>query len=246
VLLVCASLAAAAPPSLAPLRAAAERSREQITAKLDSGEHTLRARVRALYKLWAFGDLPLWVDGVDETARAEALRRRGAARRVIMRDLEERKLLRAELAAIDANLARLDGEAARAREAAATPLPEGSLMRPVAGDVVASFGMLRDERTHVRLLRRGVELGVRTPYVVAAANGQVTYAGPAVGLGIVVIVDHGGGVVSVTGGLASAQFARGDLVAAGDPIGRAAGTRIPFEVRRGGRPVDPFPLLAAK
>jgi septal ring factor EnvC (AmiA/AmiB activator) len=82
--------------------------------------------------------------------------------------------------------------------------------------------------------------------VVAAADGQVRWAGPLVGLGTVVAIDHGGGLVTVTTGLAGAAVARGDLVMAGAPIGRAAGPRVGFEVRRGGRPVDPYPLLGAK
>lgn len=238
-----AAAAAPPPPGNEPLRAVAERTRAQIAERLAAGERGLRERVRALYKLSAFGDLPLWV---DEDARGEALVRRGAARRVILRDLEERAALRVELAAVDADLARLDAAAARAREAAAVPIPEGSLVRPVRGDVVASFGTLRDEKTHVRLLRRGVELGARAPEVVAAATGQVLYAGPVAGLGLAVIVDHGGGLQTITAGLGTTAMARGDLVAAGAAIGRAAGPRVYFEVRRGGRPVDPFPLLGAK
>jgi septal ring factor EnvC (AmiA/AmiB activator) len=164
---------------------------------------------------------------------------------VILRDLEERKILRGELESANADVARLEHDAETARFLAAMPVLDGSLARPVAGNVVASFGIYNDEHTHVRLVRRGVELHAPTPEVVAAAPGQVTYAGPLAGLGTVVVVDHGQGVVTVTAWLARATVARGDLVAAGDPVGRAAGSRIYFEVRRGGRPVDPFPLLRA-
>jgi murein hydrolase activator len=238
-----AGVAAARPVNLDALREAAARTRAQIAERLDEHDRGLRARVRTLYKLSAFGDLPNWV---DPAARADALRRRGAARRVILRDLEERRLLRAELDAVDGDLTRIARDEARAQEMAAAPVPEGSLVRPVPGDVVASFGPYTDEHTHVRLLRRGVELGVHTPEVVAAASGQVLFAAAARGMGVIVIIDHGQGVVSITGGLASTPLARGDLVAAAEPIGRAAGPRITFEVRRGGRPVDPFPLLRAR
>jgi septal ring factor EnvC (AmiA/AmiB activator) len=221
---------------------AARRARGVLAQKLDDKESHLHARVRALYKLSAFGDLPLWV---DEGERSAALARRGAARRVILRDLEERKILRAEVAAADADVARLERDAETARFLAAMPVPDGSLARPARGNVVASFGIYTDADTHVRLFRRGVELHAPTPEVVAAASGQVTFAGPLAGLGTVVLVDHGQGVVTVTAGLAEAAVARGDLVAAGDPVGRAASGRIYFEVRRGGRPVDPFPLLRA-
>lgn len=221
--------------------AAARRARAQLQSKIDAVEANLGARVRALYKLSAFGDLPLWV---DEGARGAAVVRRGAARRFILRDLNERKLLRAELAAADADLARLERTALRARALAAFPIRDGSLVRPVSGDVVASFGTYTDEASHVRLFRRGIELGVRAPEVFAAAAGQVTYAGPLGRLGTVIVVDHGQGIVTITQSLARALVARGDLVAAGQSIGRAAGNRLRFEVRKGGRPIDPFPLLS--
>jgi len=227
--------------------AAARRTEAQLARKLDDGESTLRSRIRTLYKLTASGDLPFWV---DETARGTALATRGAARRVILRDLEERKILRAEWTAAQADVSRLQADAARAAFVAAQTPRDGSFLRPVEGDVVASFGSYNDERTHARLLRRGVELHARSPEVVAAAAGQVRWVGPLRSLGVVVIVDHGQGLVSVTTGLAEASVRSGDLVAAGEPVGRAATarpmTRVGFEVRRGGIPVDPFPLLGAR
>jgi septal ring factor EnvC (AmiA/AmiB activator) len=236
------AVALVAPAALADgLRDTAERTRVVVAGKLAAHEKGLRERVRTLYKLTAFGDLPLWV---DEQARSEELLRRGAARRVILRDLEERRLLAAELAAVDADLARLDAAETRARELAALPIAPGSLARPVDGEVVASFGPYRDGA--VRLLRRGIELSARRREVVAATSGQVTFAGPLRGLGITVVVDHGQGLVTITSGLGATRLARGDLVAAGDPVGRAAGPRVRFEVRRGGRPVDPEPLLGRR
>lgn len=225
--------------------AAARRTETQLARKLDDGETTLRSRIRTLYKLTASGDLPFWV---DEAARGTALATRGAARRVILRDLEERKILRAEWSAAQADVARLQADAARAAFTAAQAPRDGSFMRPVEGDVVASFGSYNDERTHARLVRRGVELHARSPEVVASAAGQVRWVGPLRSLGVVVVVDHGQGLVSVTTGLSEAAVRAGDIVAAGEPVGRAASSRprIGFEVRRGGIPVDPFPLLGAR
>jgi|KBSSwiStaDraftv2_1062776.scaffolds.fasta_scaffold117298_2 murein DD-endopeptidase MepM/ murein hydrolase activator NlpD len=231
-----------APRALADgLRDTAERTRGVIVQRLAAQERGLRDRVRTLYKLTAFGDLPLWV---DEGARSGELARRGAARRVILRDLEERRLLTAELAAVDADLARVAAAEARARELAALSIPPMSLVRPADGPAVADYGPYRDGA--VRLVRRGIELSARGREVVAAGAGQVSWAGPLRGLGTTVVVDHGQGLVTITSGLASARVTRGDRVDAGQPLGRAAGPRIRFEVRRGGRPVDPVPLLRAK
>jgi murein hydrolase activator len=223
--------------------AAARRAESQLRSKVEDNEATLRSRVRTLYKLEAFGDLPFWV---DDGARADALATRGAARRVILRDLEERKILRAELAAAQADVSRLVDAAERARFSAAQAPRDGFFLRPVDGDVVASFGSYNDERTHLHLLRRGVELHAHSRNVIASASGQVRWVGKLRGLGTVVIVDHGEGLTSITTGLSDAGVQVGDLLAAGDPVGRAAGSRVGFEVRRGGRAIDPFPLLAAR
>ncbi len=244
-LAVAVFLVVAAPATaddLAPRRDAAERARAQVLAKLETSERGLRARVRALYKLSAFGDLPHWVDGA---AREGTLHRRGAARRVIVRDLEERRLLRAELAALDADLVRLDREAARARELGAEMPRQGSFVPPVDGRVTARFGPYTDPHTHVRLLRRGLELAPEGPAVVAPAAGQVLYAGPLRNLRAAVVLDHGQGIVTVTAGLDEAGVSRGDLVEAGAPVGRVTGRRVSFEVRRAGRSIDPYPLLRA-
>jgi septal ring factor EnvC (AmiA/AmiB activator) len=219
-------------PPAAPRRSSRPRS-----------TRTRRARVRTLYKLEAFGDLPFWV---NDGARADALATRGAARRVILRDLEERKILRAEAEAARADVTRLESAADKARFAAAQAPRDGFFARPVDGDVVASFGSYNDERTHLRLVRRGIELHARSREVVAAAAGQVRWVGGLRGLGTVVVIDHGQGLVSVTSGLADPSVQVGDLVAGGDAIGRAAGQRVGFEVRRGGRAIDPFPLLGAR
>jgi murein DD-endopeptidase MepM/ murein hydrolase activator NlpD len=237
-------LALLAPAALADsMRATAERTRGLIVDRLAAHDRGLRERVRTLYKLTAFGDLPLWV---DDRARSDELALRGAARRVILRDLEERRLLQAEVAAIDGDLARLAAAEARARVLAAAPIAAGSLRNPVGGEIVARFGPHRDAASGARLVRRGVQLAARARDAVAAASGQVTFAGPLRGLGTVVVVDHGQGVLTITSGLSSARVARGDLVDAGAPLGRPAGPRVGFEVRRGGQPVDPAPLLGAR
>ena len=237
------AMAAAAPSGYDEEIAAARRAESQLQTKVDEHDATLRGRVRTLYKLQAFGDLPFWV---DDGARAEALATRGAARRVILRDLEERKILRSELEAARADVGRLESGAEHARFVAAQAPRDGFFIRPVDGDVVASFGSYNDERTHLHLVRRGVELHARSRDVVVAAAGQVRWVGPLRGLGTVVIVDHGQGLVSVTSGVADPQVHVGDLVAGGDALGRSAGARVGFEVRRGGRAIDPFPLLAPR
>jgi septal ring factor EnvC (AmiA/AmiB activator) len=215
---------------------AARKTRALLEEKLAVREKNLRARVVALYKLETFGELPAWV---DDDARQRLLERRGAARRLIIRDLEERKALRADVQAALADEARLAAEAERS-----IPAPKrGSLRRPVPGRIVVPYGTSPGAEGG-RVPHRGVELASLPGSVVGAvAGGRVLYAGAVRGLGQAVVIDHGDGLTSVTGGLQRARVARGDSVAAGSLLGAAAGEQVHLEIRAGMRPLDPAPLL---
>jgi murein DD-endopeptidase MepM/ murein hydrolase activator NlpD len=86
----------------------------------------------------------------------------------------------------------------------------------------------------------------------AAGAGVATVALDPSGYGLYLIVAHGGGVSTLYGHLESTAVVSGDPVAAGAEIGRvgstglSTGPHLHFEVRRGGRPVDPVPLLPAR
>jgi len=81
--------------------------------------------------------------------------------------------------------------------------------------------------------------------VQAIAGGQVVYADWFRNLGKLVIVDHGAGYMTLYGNLAELATRAGAAVAAGDTIARvgAASAEMPaglyFELRAGGRPLDP-------
>lgn len=116
---------------------------------------------------------------------------------------------------------------------------------PLRGDIVARFGAQPGGQ---RL--DGVEIAGRVgDQVAAAADGEVVYAGndlPA--YGYLVIVSHADGFVTAYGFNRSAAVREGQRVRAGQalaelgerPDGRA---RLLFQVRRGGVPVDPAPLM---
>jgi murein hydrolase activator len=231
---------------LAAELAALEKTRGLVAEKLGERDGDLRARVRALYKLTRGGMAPLWV---DERARAELVQRRAAARRLILRDLEERHKLREELAVVETGWERLSAEA-RLLALATAPVPSRrSLSRPVPGRVLERFGPYRarelERGSRVRLLRRGLELRAHAGDVaVAPAAGRVVFAGELRGLGTTVVVDHGAGLVSVVAHLSVAHVATGTWVEKERPLGLPAGDRIYLELRRAGRPIDPEPFLA--
>ncbi len=226
--------------------AVVDRTEKLLVDKHRARATTLRARIRALYKLSRAGWAPLWI---ETDARSALLRRRGAARRILLRDLAELKILQEELAVVAAARARLEAERATAADAV-TP-ERRSLTRPVPGPIVSSYGRYRGRRSKARLVNRGIKLATRKGRPVRATHaGVVTYAGPLRGLDNTVVIARDDGVRSVIGNLADLDVRAGITVAQGDEIGIAAGSRVYLEIRldigAGGLPVDPAPLLGAR
>jgi septal ring factor EnvC (AmiA/AmiB activator) len=118
----------------------------------------------------------------------------------------------------------------------------GKLSWPVAGRVVASFGAPRGGglRWNGVLIAAARGAEIRAPY-----PGRVVYADWLPGLGLLLIVDHGGSYLSLYGHNEQIYKPVGATVAAGEVIGTvgdSGGREEPglyFEIRRGARPVDP-------
>ena len=88
--------------------------------------------------------------------------------------------------------------------------------------------------------------------VLAASAGEVIYAGDQVrGYGNMVVLKHGGDLVTVYAHNSLLLVHTGDRVAVGQEIarvgdtGRSTAPHLHFEVRRGEIPQDPIPLLPA-
>ena len=99
-------------------------------------------------------------------------------------------------------------------------------------------------------MHEGIDIKARPgEEIIAAASGSVAFAGRQRGYGNVVIVDHGSGIRTLYAHLFYACVRRGELVGAGQRIGRAGkrgsatGTHLHFEVRRRGTALDPTPYL---
>jgi murein DD-endopeptidase MepM/ murein hydrolase activator NlpD len=86
----------------------------------------------------------------------------------------------------------------------------------------------------------------------AVARGKVVLARANGGYGYCVVIDHGGGVVSVYGHSNSIAVKEGQVVEAGQVIGTvgdsgyAFGPNLHFEVRVDGKQVDPMEYLKGK
>jgi len=120
----------------------------------------------------------------------------------------------------------------------------GKLAWPVAGKLVASFGQTRAGG----LKWDGVLLaGEQGTPVRAIYHGRVVYADWLSGLGLLTIIDHGDGYLSLYGHNERLYKEVGERVTAGDTIatvGDSGGQPRPglyFEIRKGGHPVDPRP-----
>ncbi len=120
----------------------------------------------------------------------------------------------------------------------------GQLPWPVDGRLLARFGSPRDDG---RLKWDGVLIGAAAGTRVRAIHdGRVVFADWLRGAGLLVIIDHGGGYLSLYGHNQSLLKAAGDLVKAGEAIanvGSSGGRDSPalyFAIRQKGQPSDPL------
>jgi len=139
-----------------------------------------------------------------------------------------------------------EGIAVRAAATASRDQAAVQLQWPAPGIITSPFGERRGNSFHP-----GLDIDGRTgDPVVAAGPGTVLMAGPAPvgydGYGIVVMINHGGGIATLYAHLSSVAVTPGQQVAAGALIGAigatgiATGSHLHFEVRQAGRPVDPI------
>ncbi|MEO8017616.1 MAG: peptidoglycan DD-metalloendopeptidase family protein [Pseudomonadota bacterium] len=120
----------------------------------------------------------------------------------------------------------------------------GKLSWPVAGKLLASFGQTRagGVKWDGVLLSGSQGTPVRAVY-----HGRVVYADWLSGLGLLTIIDHGDGYLSLYGHNERLYKEVGERVTAGDTIatvGDSGGRSTPalyFEIRKAGRPIDPRP-----
>ncbi|HET7812143.1 MAG TPA: peptidoglycan DD-metalloendopeptidase family protein [Steroidobacteraceae bacterium] len=120
----------------------------------------------------------------------------------------------------------------------------GKLAWPVTGKVVANWGQTRAGG----LKWEGVLLaGTQGSAVRAVYHGRVVYADWLSGLGLLTIIDHGDGYLSLYGHNDRLFKEVGERVQAGDTIatmgdtGGRSRTELYFEIRKAGKPIDPRP-----
>lgn len=127
---------------------------------------------------------------------------------------------------------------------------KGKLPWPVKGSVLARFGQLRAGGP---LKWQGLIIGAeRGTQVRAPFQGRVVYADWLPGLGLLIVLDHGGGYMSLYGHNEQLYRRVGDRVAPGDvlaAVGDAAGFGRPalyLEIRKGRQVLDPATWLVKR
>lgn len=119
----------------------------------------------------------------------------------------------------------------------------GKLKWPTSGRRIAAFG---ESRNIGKLRWQGVVIaGKEGQEVKAVSHGRVAYADWLRGYGLLLIIDHGDGYMSLYGHNQSLYREVGDWVEKGDVIaavGRSGGidsNALYFEIRKDGKPTDP-------
>ncbi|WP_425501730.1 murein hydrolase activator EnvC family protein [Pseudoxanthomonas koreensis] len=213
----------------------ARGERASVVAELDARYQDRQAREKALGQ-----DVKslerLLANLRAAAARAEAERRAAAARAA-----QERKE--------QTNSGRTPATPAKVppRVASAAPAPKvGGLGWPASGDLLARYGgKLPDGRTSA-----GVLIGAANgSQVSAVADGTVVFSEWMTGYGLILIIDHGNGYMSLYAHNESLLRDAGDRVRRGEAVARVGSSgghgrpALYFELRRNGQPVDPATWL---
>ena len=119
---------------------------------------------------------------------------------------------------------------------------KGELQWPIPGRLMHDFGQPRAPKINWQGLVILAKAGTR---VRAIARGRVSYADWLPGMGLLVIVDHGGGYMSLYGYNQAVTRSIGDWVGPGDTValvgdtGGQAQPSLYFEIRASGKPTNP-------
>lgn len=128
----------------------------------------------------------------------------------------------------------------------------GKLQWPVPGysRISSPYG----NRIHPILKTQRFHSGIDVPAptgtsIVAAGQGKVVYSGDMGGYGKTIVIDHGGGIMTLYAHNSRLLLSVGDSVTRGQKValagstGLSTGPHLHFEVRKDGKYVDPIPYV---
>jgi len=125
---------------------------------------------------------------------------------------------------------------------------KGRLDLPVRGTIIGGFGRRQHPELKVEVQRQGLDIAApEGEEIRAVERGEVIFSSRLSGYGRMMIIDHGERYYTVYAHLLQLHKNVGDWVHRGEPIaavgnsGPSGRPRLYFEVRKGGRPIDPAP-----
>jgi septal ring factor EnvC (AmiA/AmiB activator) len=213
-------------------------------ARLMDLEQRLQAQAQALEAIRA-------QQSREQESFEQARGRRAELLASLNREVRDRSKEMGRLRADEKRLERLVEELKTALPALAPPAPgarfaglKGRLPLPVSGRLIARYG---DDKGVGHLKWRGAFLAAREGQEVRAVHrGRVAYADWLRGFGLLLILEHGDGYMTLYGHNQSLYREVGEWVDGGQVIAAAGNTGdapqagVYFEIRHDGEPVDPL------
>jgi len=190
-----------------------------------------------------------------ERARVSLARSRAERIRALERiqgDLKQRHKALGELESASRELGRLVGRLGGEARGAALDARKfrGLLDWPARGRISAGFGVKVHPRFRTAIPHPGLDIEAEEGSEFRSIfDGRVAFASRLHGYGLVVIVDHGTGVISIYAHASVLLVEEGEQVVRGQLLGRVGDTgslRGPYlylEIREQGKPVDPVRWL---
>lgn len=126
----------------------------------------------------------------------------------------------------------------------------GRIKWPVKGKIISTFGNKVNPKYGTSVKNNGID--IRAPSgapIYAVAKGRVVYNDRFLGYGNVVLIDHGKGYYSLYAHLQDINVNVNDIVEKDQVIGTVGdtgsleGSKLHFEIRKNGKPIDPIPFL---
>jgi septal ring factor EnvC (AmiA/AmiB activator) len=229
---------------IAQLRAQALRQRQDIT-QATLTVQTARASLEQLVTIKA---------GLRQTTDAERAAAAERVRALIAQADDLRELLAALPPATTPKPSGSAGLSAtlrleRPKDLKIFPTTAVGVTPPVRGVLVTHFG---EKKASDGSVSEGVEFeALPEAQIVAPHDGQIVFRGPFRGYGQILIMEHRGGYHTLLCGLGRVDVVVGQWLLAGEPVGitespKDGKARLYVELRRDGRPIDPWPWLETR
>lgn len=118
---------------------------------------------------------------------------------------------------------------------------KGSLIPPIRGKIISSFGWKTDKYTKLKSFSPGIDIKPSPGHTAVAtcAPGRVVYVGTLRGYRNFVIVEHDDDYYTTYAGLENIAVELDDLLDTGQPVGTGGENQVHFEIRKGREHLDP-------